>query len=90
MHIRNALKWRDENMGQGAADELMEEIEATIRLLKRFPFIGSKVLNARSPGALHIYMKAIDRFLYYRVNEARGELEILGVRHTSRGNAPGI
>jgi plasmid stabilization system protein ParE len=88
--IREAVTWRDERMGPEAGDELMAEIEATLALVSRHPNIGTRVLNARSPNAQRILLKAMDYFLYYRQDPIHGELQVLALRHTSRGRVPGI
>lgn len=86
--IRRATSWLDANRGPEAGDALVEELQQTVRLLLRHPQLGAPVTNARSKDARRLYLPAFSYHLYYRV---RGDvIEVLAIRHTSRGRVPGI
>lgn len=86
--IRSATTWLDTNQGLASGRGLFEEIEQTVRLLLRHPLLGTPVTNTRSKDARRVYLPAFSYLLYYRV---RGDvIEVLGIRHTSRGRSPGI
>ncbi len=82
------MTWLDTNRGPAAGRALFEEIEQTVRLLLRHPMLGTPVTNARSKDARRLYLRAFSYLLYYRVHGA--VIEVLAIRHTSRGRYPGI
>ena len=86
--IRKATTWLDANRGPDAGDALVEDIQQTVHLLLRHPQIGAPVKNARAKDARRLYLPAFSYHLYYRVR--RDVIEVLAIRHTSRGRVPGI
>jgi len=83
--IDRAARWWDENRDL-APEAFDEDLAKAFSLLSVEPGIGSPVTNARTPGVRRLHLARIHYFLYYRAY--RGEVQVLRIRHTSRGTDP--
>jgi toxin ParE1/3/4 len=77
-----AAWWR---VHRDAAPYLLEdEVTFTTRLLEATPYAGASGKDARLAGARRVVLQQTQYFLYYRVRESTGIVEILRLWHTSR------
>ncbi len=82
--------WLAENVSGAEALKLATEVEEALRRIQALPGIGPAVTNARTRGARRLHLRTKAYHLYYRVNERRGFLEVLALRHTRRGRGAGV
>jgi plasmid stabilization system protein ParE len=85
--IDRAAHWWDENRPL-APEAFDEELSKAFSLLSLQPAIGARVLNARARGVRRLHLARIHYYLYYR--ERKGEVEVLTIWHTSRGQEPSL
>jgi plasmid stabilization system protein ParE len=64
-----------------------EEVERAFALIREAPLIGTRV-TARRGTARRVLLKGSGYHVYYRVDSARQNVEILLFWHTSRGKLP--
>ena len=86
--IREATRWLLANLGHEAAARLVDELELTLLRVQRQPGLGPPVMNARTRRARRILLPTESYHVYNRINERRGLVEVLAIRHTRRGRRP--
>jgi plasmid stabilization system protein ParE len=67
-----------------------DELARVFRLILNHPHIGSPALDVEVPEVRRIHLSRIGHYLYYRVLEEEGIIEVLAVWSDSRGDAPPI
>jgi plasmid stabilization system protein ParE len=81
-----AIWWRKNREGSPLFEG---ELTAATRLLAAFPHAGAPA-DWVEMGVRHLLLRRTQYYLYYRVNQTDGVVEILAVRHTARGSGPGL
>ncbi|MDD1748834.1 MAG: type II toxin-antitoxin system RelE/ParE family toxin [Methanothrix sp.] len=85
--IATAVAWWRANRPY-APTRLEDELAAAFRKLEELPFAGPPAMDARLGKFRRLSLLETRYFVYYRVNEARGLLEVLRVWHMSRRRPP--
>lgn len=85
--IATAVAWWRANR-PFAASRLEDELEAKLKQLVRLPFSGPPATDVRLAGFRRLLLLETRYFLYYRVNEERGQVEVLRFWHMSRHRPP--
>jgi plasmid stabilization system protein ParE len=85
--IDRAALWWDQNRPL-SPDAFDEELAEAFSLLSVEPGIGAPVSNTRALGVRRLHLARIHYHLYYRVR--RGQVEVLGLWHTSRDAGPSV
>ena len=83
--IYEAASWWRANR-PAASEALEEELRQAFHLISLQPAMGAIATNARLAGVRRIHLSRIRYFLYYRVSTSG--IEVLGLWHSSRGEAP--
>lgn len=65
-----------------------EELESVFDLIEHFPLAGEPVFHRRIAVLRRVLLSHSHYYLYYTVATDEGIVEILALRHTSRGNKP--
>ena len=85
LHV--AIRWWRANRPK--APELFEdELRHAFALLVEQPHVGQLTRDSSFTGARRFYLSGSRYFVYYRVKEAAGFVEVLRVWHASRGRTP--
>lgn len=84
-HIRQAADWWELNRPLAPGAVKLELGEA-FDLLRSQPGIGARATDTKAEGVRRFHLSRIHYFLYYRV--VGGTVEVLALRHTSRGAGP--
>lgn len=87
--IRAAAGWWRLNRPK-ASDAIREDLERASSLIAIQPELGARARNVGLPGVRRLHLARVRYDLYYRVVEARKQLEILAFWHSSRGSLPPI
>ena len=77
-----AAWWREHR--ESAPYLLENEVLQTVRLLQASPFAGPPGKDPRVKDARRVLLQGTRYFLYYRVRETTGVIEVLRLWHTSR------
>jgi plasmid stabilization system protein ParE len=83
--IEKADRWWTENR-LAAPGALREDLDAAFSALLIQPGIGTKVANTKLEGVRRLHLGRVRYYVYYRVEG--GELIVLSVWHSSRGDQP--
>lgn len=73
-----------------APNAVREELQRVFRLVLQQPNIGPPALDVDLPDVRRIHLSRISHYLYYRVLESEGIIEVLAVWSDSRGGSPPI
>lgn len=85
---RRARWWRENRpLNPGLFDE---EITEGLGLLCTAPFAGEICPYLKAPDIRRRLLKRTRHYIYYRVDQARELVEIVAIRHTSRGSGPAL
>ena len=87
--IRKESRWWRRNRTK-APTLFREEIRRAFRLIATYPDAGALTEDVDLPGVRRVLLAATQHYLYYRVNEVVGKIEVLAVWSTSRGEAPDL
>jgi plasmid stabilization system protein ParE len=87
--VRKLNRWWRRNRG-AAPTAVQEELTRAFRLILNQPRIGPPALDVDVPDVRRIHLSRIGHYLYYRVLEADGVIEILAVWSDSRGKGPPV
>lgn len=71
-----------------APDLFMEELERVLDALAILPDLGASATDARIEGVRRVLLAKTRHHVYYR--RADDTIQVLAVRHTSRGQGPGL
>ena len=80
---RRALAWWRERR-PAAPDLLEQELRNVLALVASAPTLGAVARDARVKGVRRVLLRKTRYHVYYRVDAAGAQLEVLGVWHTSR------
>ena len=69
---------------------VQDELRRAFRLILNQPQIGPPALDVDVSDVRRIHLSRIGHYLYYRVLEAEGIIEVLSVWSDSRGAGPPI
>jgi len=78
--------WRKNR--SAAPNAVRDEIARVFILILNQPHIGPPALDVELPGVRRIHLSRIRHYLYYRVLESEGIIEVLAVWSDSRGEGP--
>ena len=87
--VRKLNRWWRRNRS-AAPNAVQEELTRAFRLILNQPRIGPPALDVALPDVRRIHLSRIGHYLYYRVLEADGVIEILALWSDSRGNGPPV
>jgi plasmid stabilization system protein ParE len=87
--IATAVAWWRANR-PFATTRLEDELETSLRRLEELPFIGPPAADVRLAGFRRLSLLETRYFIYYRVNEVRGQVEVLRLWHMSRHRPPAL
>ena len=80
--------WRKNRTAARTA--VQDELTRVFRLILNHPHIGPPALDVDLPEIRRIHLSRIGHYLYYRVLESEGIIEVLAVWSDSRGEGPPI
>jgi plasmid stabilization system protein ParE len=80
--------WRKNRTAAPAA--VQDELTRAFNLILNQPQIGPPALDVDLPDVRRIHLSRIKHYLYYRVLEVEGVIEVLAVWSDSRGESPPI
>jgi plasmid stabilization system protein ParE len=83
----NLWWWRNRT---AAPNAVTDELTRIFRLLINQPRIGPVALEIELPGVRRILLSRIGHYLYYRVLESEGVVQVLAIWSASRGEPPSI
>ena len=85
--IRVASAWWTKN--RPAAPRLFaEDLESAFDLIEQFPHAGEAVPHRRIRGLRRVLLNHVQYYLYYVVHIDAHVVEIIALRHSSRGTPP--
>ena len=87
--IATAVAWWRANR-PFALSRLEDELAASLRRLEELPFVGPPATDVRLAGFRRLSLFETRYFIYYRVNETRGRVEVLRLWHMSRHRPPAL
>lgn len=87
--VKKLSSWWRKNR-TAAPNAVHDELARVFRLILAQPRIGPPALDVRLPDVHRIHLSRIHHYLYYRVLESEGLIEVLAVWSDSRGDAPPI
>lgn len=87
--IKELNSWWRKNRS-AARTAVHDELRRVLRLILNQPRIGPPALDVDLPEVRRIHLSRIGHYLYYRLLEAEGIIEVLAVWSDSRGEAPPI
>jgi plasmid stabilization system protein ParE len=73
-----------------ARTAVRDELTRVFRLILNHPYMGPSALDVDLPDVRRIHLSRIGHYLYYRVLETEGIIEVLAIWSDSRGEAPPI
>ena len=82
-----AIRWWRANR-PAARTMLEDELHHAFALLAEQPHVGETTRDSSLGGARRFYLSGSRYFLYYRVQEKTGFVEVLRLWHASRGRTP--
>ena len=82
--IRVASAWWTKNRPY-APRLFAEDLESAFDLIEQFPHAGEAVTHRRIPNLRRVLLSHVHYYLYYTVWVDEAIVEVLGLRHTSRG-----
>jgi plasmid stabilization system protein ParE len=85
--IRVASAWWSKNRPY-ARWLFAEDLESAFDLIEQFPHAGEAVPHRRITGLRRVLLNHVQYYLYYSVHIGAGVVEILALRHSSRGTPP--
>lgn len=71
-----------------APNRLEDELARSFRRLEELPLAGPPATDERLAGFRRLSLLGTRYFIYYRVNEVRGQVEVLRLWHMSRHRPP--
>jgi plasmid stabilization system protein ParE len=80
--IAAADRWWKKN--RESSDAIAEQIDWIKGLLALNPYMGQVAENTRRPGLRRLCLGRVDYHLCCRVDERRGHIEIVALRHARR------
>jgi len=87
--VKDLNAWWRKNRS-GAANAVHDELARVFRLILNQPRIGPPALDVDLPEVRRIHLSRIGHYLYYRVLEAQGIIEVLALWADRRGEGPPI
>ena len=87
IEVEGAARWWQENR-PAAPQAFVDDLKGAFQLLLRVLGVGDGVANTRLAGVRRLHLGRLRYHLYYRVKS--GELVVLSVWHTSRGQQPKV
>ena len=81
------MHWWIENRTYAPA-MFTEDLEAAFALIEEFPFAGEAIPHRRIKGLRRVLLSRVQYHLYYVAYAEDGVVEVLALRHTSRGARP--
>jgi plasmid stabilization system protein ParE len=85
--IRVAHAWWTKNRPY-APRLFAEDLESAFDLIEQFPHAGEAVPHRRTSNLRRVLLNHVQYYLYYTVHIDAGVVEILALRHSSRGTPP--
>jgi len=85
--IRVASAWWTKNRPY-APHLFAEDLESAFDLIEEFPHAGEAVRHRRISGLRRVLLSNVQYYLYYTVHVDARLVEILALRHSSRGTPP--
>jgi len=85
--IRREARWWRHNRPK-APRLFREELRRAFQLIAEYPYAGPPAEDVEIAGVRRILLGGTQHYLYYRVNEAEGRIEVLAVWSTKRGDPP--
>ena len=80
--------WRKNHTAAPTA--VQDELTRAFRLILNYPQIGPAAIDVDLPDVRRIHLSRIRHYLYYRVVEDDGIIEVLAIWSDSRGAGPPI
>lgn len=71
-----------------APNAVRDELERVFRLILAQPRIGPPAIDVSLPEVRRIHLSRIHHYLYYRILERDGLIEVLAIWSDSRADAP--
>jgi plasmid stabilization system protein ParE len=87
--VKDLTGWWRKNRS-AARTAVQDELARVFRLILNQPRIGPPALDVDLPEIRRIHLSRIGHYLYYRVLESEGIIEILAMWSDSRGEGPPI
>lgn len=87
--VRKLNAWWRKNR-TAAPTAVQEELTRVFNLILNQPRIGPPALDVDLPNVRRIHLSRIKHYLYYRVLESEGVIEVLAVWSDSRAEVPPI
>jgi plasmid stabilization system protein ParE len=87
--VKKLNRWWRKNR-TAAPTAVQDELTRAFRLIFNQPQIGSPAFDVDLPEVRRIHLSRISHYLYYRVLEPEGIIEVLAVWSDSRGGGPPI
>ncbi len=85
--IRVASAWWRKNRPY-APGRFAEDLDSAFDLIEQFPHAGEAVRHRRIVGLRRVLLNHVQYYLYYTVHIEARVVEILALRHSSRGIPP--
>ena len=85
--VQEAVEWWSANRTT-APLAFRDDLQQAFELISRQPEIGASATNVAVQDVRRVFLGRVRYFLYYRVQP--GQIEILALWHSSRGQAPEI
>jgi plasmid stabilization system protein ParE len=85
--IRDEARWWRRNRTK-APTLFREELRRAFNLIAEYPEAGALVEDAELANVRRVLLVGTRHYLYYRLNEALGRIEVLAVWSTNRGEMP--
>lgn len=85
--IRVPSAWWTKNRPY-APRRFAEDLESAFDLIEEFPHAGEAVPHRRISGLRRVLLSHVQYYLYYTVHIDARVVEILALRHSSRGTPP--
>jgi plasmid stabilization system protein ParE len=82
--IRVAAAWWAKNRTYAPA-LFAEDLESAFDLIEQFPYAGEPVSHRRIRDLRRVLMNHVQYYVYYTIWGDGGVVEVLALRHTSRG-----
>lgn len=80
--------WRKNR--SAAPNAVRDELARVFRLILNQPYIGPPATDVDLPEVRRVHLSRISHYLYYRVLESEGIVEVLAVWSDERGGPPPI
>jgi plasmid stabilization system protein ParE len=73
-----------------APEAVREELDRAFSLLTLQPHIGARARSERLAGVRRLLLSRVRHHVYYRVDEARHQVEVLALWHANRDRGPSL